>query len=272
MALTTVALLPHSPLLIPEIGRANYGFLTKTVAAYKEIKSTLKANPVDTIIIVSPHSASQADSFIINVAPEMEINLKDFGFIPPKTVLSGDAFLADQLKNALRPEFPLQLISENALDYGSAIPLYLLKDVCPEVKIIVISPADSLNLEDQWRFGERLEIVLTASKKNIALIASGDLSHRLKKKSPGGYSPKGAKFDNKLIEYLSDLATASANILKMDAKLIKDAGECGLRPLLILLGTINGLKRQPEILSYQTDFGIGYLAVNFKLWTPSQIS
>ena len=272
MALTTVALLPHSPLLIPEIGRANYSFLAKTVAAYEEIKNALKADPVDTIIIVSPHSAPQSDSFVLNVAPEMEINLQDFGFIPPKTIMSGDAFLADQITNALRPEFSLQLVSENILDHGSAIPLYLLKGACPNAKIIIISPNDKLSLEDQWRFGERLRTVLTTNEKKIALIASGDLSHRLKKKSPGGYSPKGAKFDNKLIEYLSDPLTASENILKMDAKLIKDAGECGLRPLLILLGIVNGSKWQPEVLSYQTDFGIGYLAMNFKLWTPSQTS
>ena len=272
MALTTIALLPHSPLLIPEIGRANYNFLEKTVASYEEIKNALKVEPVDTVIVVSPHSSPQADSFVLNVAPEMEINLKDFGFIPPKTVLPGDAFLADQIKNALRPEFPLQLVSETVLDHGSAIPLYLLKSACPQAKIIVISPADTLSFEEQWRFGEKLREVLIANEKNIALIASGDMSHRLKKKSPGGYSPKGAKFDNKLIEYLSDPLTASKNILKMDAKLIKDAGECGLRPLLVLLGVVNGDKWEPEVLSYQTDFGIGYLAMNFKLWTHSQTS
>jgi aromatic ring-opening dioxygenase LigB subunit len=272
MALVTIALLPHSPLLIPEIGRANYSFLAKTVATYEEIKNNLQANPVETIIIISPHSAPQSASFVLNVAPEMQINLQDFGFIPQKTVFSGDAFLADQITNALRPEFNLELVSENTLDHGSAIPLYLLKDACGAAKIIVISPNDSLSLEDQWRFGEKLKTVLMTSDKRIALIASGDLSHRLKKKSPGGYSPKGAKFDNKLIEYLSDPATASKNILKMDAKLIKDAGECGLRPILILLGVLNGAKWESEVLSYQTDFGIGYLAMNFKLWTPSQIS
>lgn len=265
MALSTVALLPHSPLLIPEIGRANYRFLAKTVAAYEEISRALKANPAETIIIISPHSSPDADAFVLNVAPEMNINLQDFGFIPPKIILSGDALLADQIKTALRPEFSLQLASENLLDNGSAIPLYLLRSACPEAKIIVISSANNLSREDHWRFGEKLRTVLTANEKKIALIASGDMSHRLKKKSPGGYSPKGAKFDNKLIEYLSDPTTAAANILKMDAKLIKDAGECGLRPLLILLGAVNGSKWQPEVLSYQTDFGIGYLAMNFKL-------
>ncbi len=272
MALTTIALLPHSPLLIPEIGRANFSFLAKTVASYETIKTAILAESVDTIVIISPHSTPESDSFVINVAPEMTIQLHDFGFIPSKTSLAGDAFLADQIASVLRPEFPVQLISEDTLDHGSAIPLYLLKEAYGAAKIIIISPANSLSLADQWHFGEKLREVLRASDKKIALIASGDLSHRLKKKSPGGYSPKGAKFDNKLIEYLSDPKTASENILKMDTKLIKDAGECGLKPLLILLGVLNGSDWQSEVLSYQTDFGIGYLAMNFKLWTTSQTS
>jgi aromatic ring-opening dioxygenase LigB subunit len=264
MALTNTVLLPHSPLLIPEIGRANHHFLAKTTAAYEQVAANLQEKEINTVIIISPHSLSQKDSFIINVAPEMEINLKDFGFIPPKTIFNGDAVLADQIKTALRPDFPLQLISENIIDHGSAIPLYLLKNSLPQAKIVIISPASDLSLEEQFNFGAKLQTLITTSDKNIALIASGDLSHRLKKKSPGGYSPKGAKFDNKLIEYLSDPLTATANILKMDSKLIDAAGECGLKSITILLGILKDLTWEPQILAYQTDFGIGYLSLDFK--------
>lgn len=265
MPLIITALLPHSPLLIPEIGRANYDFLAKTTTAYEQIALELKNKEINTIIIVSPHGSAQTDSFILNVAPEMAIDLKDFGFIAPKTIFSGDALLADQIKDGLRPELPLQLISEDLLDHGSAIPLYLLKNSQPNLKIVIISPATELSLNEQIVFGQRLGAVLIKNEKRIAVIASGDLSHRLKKKSPGGYSPKGAKFDNKLIEYLSDPLTATANILKMDQKLIAEAGECGLKSLTILLGLLQDHPWQPEILAYQTDFGIGYLSINFKI-------
>lgn len=267
MALNYVALLPHSPLLIPEIGQANYNFLAKTAAAYEQVRAGLIAKEISNLIVISPHGPAQADSFLLNVAPEMEIDLKEFGFIPPKTVLSGDALLADQIKSALRPDFPLQLVSENVLDHGSAIPLYLLKNFRPDFKIIVIRPADNLGREEQFKFGEKLGAVIAASDKKIAVIASGDLSHRLKKKSPGGYSPKGAKFDNKLIEYLSDPASAALNILNMDEKLVTAAGECGLKPLLVALGALSGTSWQPQMLGYQTDFGIGYLSFNFSLPT-----
>lgn len=262
MPLTSAALLPHSPLLIPEIGQAHYSLLAKTVSAYNEVAKIVKEREVATLLIISPHGSIQAGSFVLNVAPEMEINLKDFGFIPPKTSFSGDALLADKIASTLRPIFPLELSSEIILDNGSAVPLYLLKDSASNLKIIVISPADNLSLADQVNFGRELGAVIAASEKNIALIASGDLSHRLKKKSPGGYSPKGAKFDNKLIEYLSEPQTALENILKMDPKFIADAQECGLKPLVMLLGAIAGKSWQPDILAYQTDFGVGYLSLN----------
>ncbi len=265
MALITTTLLPHSPLLIPEIGQANYGFLAKTTSAYKQLANKLKNDEVDTIIVISPHGLSQADSFVINVAPEMEINLKDFGFINPKIILNGDALLADEIQATLRPDWPLQLISEKTIDSGSAIPLYLLKQVSANLKIVIIYPAKELSLKEQIKFGKKLQELIVTNEKNIAVIASGDLSHRLQKKSPGNYSPKGAKFDNKLIEYLSEPLTAIDNILRMDSKLIEEAMECGLKPLLVVLGILSGLTWKSQVLAYQTDFGVGYLSMNFEI-------
>lgn len=265
MPIVNASLLPHSPLLIPEIGQANHNFLAKTVSAYEKVAEEIKNSGAEIVIMISAHGPAQPDAFTVNVAPEMEVDLKEFGFIPPKTVFIGDAPLADQIKNALRPDLPLQLISENILDHGSAIPLYCLKSAVGDKKILVISPASALSLNDQLAFGNKLGEVINSSDKKIAVIASGDMSHRLKKKSPAGYSPKGAKFDNKLIEYLSEPKSASENILKMDNKLITDASECGLKALVVVLGVLSNSDWKPEVLAYQTDFGIGYLSFSFKI-------
>lgn len=265
MALIKAVVLPHSPLLIPEIGRANFNFLEKTISAYKKIGADLKKLEVETLIIISPHGSAQDNYFALNIAPEMEINLQDFGFIPPKTIIKGDSILADQISTALRSDFPIQLSSESPLDYGSAIPAYILKPLLDDFKIVVIIPATNLKLEEHVKFGQSLKRIIKTSDKKIAVLSSSDLSHRLKKKSPGGYSPKGAKFDNKLIEYLSEPKSAISNILKMDEKLIKDAGECGLKPITILLGILKDTNVKTNILSYQTDFGIGYLSLDFEI-------
>ena len=263
MPLIKSAILPHSPLLIPEIGRANYEFLNKTLVAYQKIREQLTEISPETIIIISPHGLSGND-FNINVAPEMEINLQDFRFIPPKTIFSGDLLLADQIKNQLRSEFPTHLSSETVIDYGSAIPAYLLRNSGNNFKLLTITPPEGAELETCYRLGQKLKEIIDLSSKKITVIASSDLSHRLKKKSPGGYSPKGAKFDNKLIEYLNDPENAAENILKMDRKLISEAGECGLKPIVMLLGIITGRNLEAKTLAYQTDFGVGYLSLEFK--------
>lgn len=265
MSIIKAYLLPHSPLLIPEIGRANHAFLNKTMVAYDKIRADILNNKIDTLIIFSPHINLGSSGFLINCAPEMTIDFQDFGFIPPKISIKGDVPLADQIKNTLKETTPIQIISEDTLDYGSGVPLYLLKKQSLFPKIIVISSSDELNLTTHFELGQKLSSVLENSEKRIALIASGDLSHRLKRKSPGGYSPKGPKFDNKLIEHLSDSSSAIENILKLDKRLILDASECGLKPIVMSLGTINNRSWQADILAYQTDFGVGYLSLEFCL-------
>ena len=265
MPLAKAFLLPHSPLLIPEIGRANHSFLEKTAAAYQKAAEAFKEAGVETIIIFSPHNSIRSDYFIINAAPEMELNFTDFGFIPNKINVKNNILLADAAGSLAKDGLPVRTESSPNLDHGSAIPLYLLKGLLSDFKVLVISSVDSRELEDHFSFGAKLAEALAAYDKPIAVIASGDLSHRLKRKSPGGYSPKGAKFDNRLIEYLSEAETARENILKMDKRLISDASECGLKPLSMLLGLLGDRPWEADVLAYQTDFGIGYLSLEFLL-------
>lgn len=263
MAIIKSYLLPHSPLLIPEIGKANHSLMQKTALVYENIKTELKNNKIDSVVIITPHGHEQINNFLINCSPDLDINFQDFGFIPPKTTIKGDIPLADQIKNTLQEEFPLKQVSYLTLDYGSGIPLYLLKEQSYDFKALTITPTSDLDLNIQAAFGEKLYPILENSPKRIALIASGDLSHRLMRKSPGGYSPKGPKFDNKVIEYLSYPETALNNLLNMDKNIILAASECGLKPILMLLGVLKNKSWKPDILAYQTDFGVGYLSLEF---------
>lgn len=263
MPLLNAAIVSHSPILIPEIGKLNRQVLKKTVAAYEEIAQELQGNDIETIIIISPHGQNISDSFVINLGPELKVDLSDFGFLGATKKFSSDLSFIDELKN--KEDLNIRLISSDKLDYGASIPLYLLTAKLPDVKIVVINYSETLNLEEHINLGKKISEVISDSAKKIAVIASGDLSHRLKKNSPDGYSPKGAKFDNKLIEFLNNPETAVVNILGFDNKLIKDASECGLKSIVILLGVLENKKYEPEVLAYQTDFGIGYLTMNFKL-------
>jgi AmmeMemoRadiSam system protein A len=71
----------------------------------------------------------------------------------------------------------------------------------------------------------------------------------------------GEVFDRKLTEAVA--ASDIRAIMDMDESMIDRAGECGLRSIVILLGTLDGIDAKPEILSYEGPFGVGYLVASF---------
>jgi len=170
------------------------------------------------------------------------------------------------------------IISSPHPDWGFNVPLFFLaRDFKGEIKTYLI-PLESprFYFEEGKKIYRELEknpsTSLGASKK-YAVIASGDLSHCLKTEGPYGFHPDGPKFDRALVEYLKKKDIK--NFLKLD-DFFPGAGECGLRSFCFLLGILEewqsssaGLKPrsawQPEILSYEGPFGVGYLVANFKL-------
>ena len=146
-------------------------------------------------------------------------------------------------------------------DWGFNVPLFFLaKDFKGEIKTYLIGLE-----EPEFCFNEGKRIYKDLDKnKKYALIASGDLSHCLKEDGPYGFQPDGPKLDKELIESLKKKDIES--ILKLD-KEYPEAGECGLRPLCFILGILeaSGVNWQPEILSYEGPFGVGYLVANINL-------
>lgn len=262
MPIVFSAIVPHPPLLIPSIGKENLKQLNVTERAYLKLEEELYVSQPETIIIISPHGELREHSFTFNLCPEFKANFEEFGDMSTKLNLAGNVGLAHKIKERTETGAPLQLASEPNLDYGAAVPLYLLTRHLPKIKIIPLYHS-GLDIHAHYNFGRTMKDGLLNSDCRIALIASGDLSHRLSKNAPAGYSPKGRKFDRKLIEHLLDKQTAE--IMKFDHELVAQAGECGLKSIVILLGILDGIEYQPELLSYEAPFGVGYLVMNFKI-------
>lgn len=262
MAIVFSAITPHAPILIPAIGKENLDKLQKTSESFKKLEEDLYASKAETLIIISPHGLIQGESFTMNLNPEFEIQFEDFGDFVTNQKLKGDVGLAYKIRESLETKAPLQLISEEKLDHGCGVPIHLLTQHLPKIKILPIYYS-GLSLESHFEFGMLLKKELIKHKEKIAIIASGDLSHRLTKDAPGGYSPKGPKFDKKLIDLIREKKIGE--IVELDNNLISQAGECGLKSIIILLGILNEVNYKPEILSYEGPFGVGYLTANFKI-------
>ncbi|MFA6106746.1 MAG: AmmeMemoRadiSam system protein B [Patescibacteria group bacterium] len=262
MSLIFSAIVPHPPLIIPSVGKKNAAKLKKTAAAYKKLEDDLYASQPDTIIIISPHGCVYENSFCLNQSPEFTANMESFGDFSVKSTLPGNIMLTHKIRERLETRAPVQMVTESKLDYGSSVPLLLLTSHLPKVKIIPVYYS-GLSLLANFEFGQLLKREILVSKERIAVVASGDLSHRLSKESPAGYSSKGKKFDKKVIEFLGDLNTGE--LLKIDSEFVHEACECGLKSIAMLLGILDGIKARPELLSYESPFGIGYMVMEFKL-------
>jgi len=157
------------------------------------------------------------------------------------------------------------IISAPHPDWGFNVPLFFLaKDFKGEIQTYLIGlESPQFYFEQGQKLYQKLRGEQFSAKK-VALIASGDMSHCLKEESPYGFQPDGPKFDEALIKALKhkDIET----ILKLD-EIYPEAGECGLRSFCFMLGILeaSGLDYQPEILSYEGSFGVGYMVANFKI-------
>lgn len=262
MSLVFASITPHSPLFIKEISKDNYRLTKKTIKSFGQMSQSLTQAEPETIIIISPHGIVQNNAFTINLNPEFDLSLQEFGDFTERYQPSGDVMLAHRIKENLETKASLQMVSAKKLDHGISVPLILLASQLPKTKIIPLYYSN-LNLEEHFKFGLLLQREIIYSKTRIAVIASGDLSHRLSRSSPAGYSAKAKKFDKRVMDALLDRQGKS--LIDIDQETITNATECGLRSIAILMGILDNIKHEPELLSYEHPYGIGYMTMNFKL-------
>jgi AmmeMemoRadiSam system protein B len=255
-------LVPHPPILIPEIGKKNTERLKKTIDSYNKLALELKESKATTVLIISPHGETLDDSMLINQNITYKADFSEFGYMGAQQKWDANMGLAQKIKSACTEKNNLRFYTNDSIDHGTAIPLLMLTKNITGLKIIPLSYSNLRNIE-HYNFGKNIAPILHKAKEKIAIIASGDLSHCLNKEAPAKYSPRGAKFDNKIKELLKN--KKNAEILDLPADLIKDAAECGLRSILILLGILSTIDYEAKALSYEAPFGVGYLCMNFKL-------
>ncbi len=262
MSINFAALVPHPALAVPTVDKDKSILVNNTIDSLNKLGELLYQAKIETIIIISSHGQILENAFSINHSPKLSIDLSDFGDLTKYDPFNNNIGLAYQIREYVETKLPLSLYNDTKLDYGSSIPLFYLAANLPKVKIIPINIAD-LNYEKHVQLGEYIKEICFRSPERIAIIASADLSHKLNEDSPDGFSHSGKEFDNLIIDSLKHKKLNQ--IINMSPELVKEAGTCSIRSLLILLGIIKNMNYDAETLSYEYPVGIGYLTVNFNL-------
>ncbi|MBI4133166.1 hypothetical protein HY478_00980 [Candidatus Uhrbacteria bacterium] len=260
--LVFAAITPHSPLLLPTIGRGKEKQLAGTHKAFEELAAKLKEARPDVLLVISPHGPVVRDAITLNLHEAYEGDLSEFGDIGTRPRFEPAPALAERFRRILRGhQVPLCLASSHVVDYGVSVPLVLTMQ--SGSKIIPMGPALDLDFKLHFKTGEILKEEIVASQKRVALIASSDLSHRLASDAPAGFSPQGQKFDTTLREALE--AKNTSRLLGMDPELVVEAAPCGFRAILLALGILSEAVYTPRTLAYEAPFGVGYLTMDFAL-------
>lgn len=262
--LNFAAITPHPPIIIPTIGKpADLKIVSKTIEGMEKLAEKFgKAKP-ETLILISPHGPLNSRNFTINQSPALAGHFYHFGDFQTELVFRNDEKLIEAIeKECQKAKIPLKTLNFKELDHGALVPLYYLSQGHPNFKLIPFT-FSFLDLETHFKFGQIIQKTINNRQRTVGIVASGDLSHRLTPDAPAGYSLRGKEFDEKLVELLKKKEVKE--ILNLDKDLVEEAGECGYRSIAILLGALDGISWQPEILSYEGPFGVGYLVANFKL-------
>ena len=264
-------LMPHPPIIIPDIGKGEEKKIESTSLACNEIGREIADFKPDTIIIITPHGTMFSDAIALSDEDSISGDLGQFRCTNIKMDIPIDKEFNIKLGTACHLEgIPSVLVDSSILrkykcnyelDHGAIVPLYFVNKYYNDYKLVHItySMIGNINL---YKFGMEIKKVAEELNRKAVVIASGDLSHKLKEEGPYSYSPYGEKFDKELLKNLEKGNVFE--VFNMNKIMIEEAGQCGLNSVYILLGAMEGKEIKGEILSYQGTFGVGYGVMKFK--------
>ena len=263
MSVLAAFIVPHPPIILPEVGKGEETRIQSTINRYKQVAQEIKGLDPDLIVITSPHANLHADWFEVSRGANALGNLKRFGVQTVEISVNYDHSFVDELiKQASLSKFPART-SKNIreeLDHGTLIPLAFIQTEIPNVKIVRIG-LSSLPFSDHYRLGQLIARTSDVLQKKIVVVASGDLSHKLTFEGPYGYVKEGPIFDKNVTESMKN--GDFIQFLKLDPEFCEKAAECGLRSFIIMAGTLDRKAVSSALFSYEGPFGVGYAVASF---------
>ena len=265
MSILAAYVLPHPPLILPEVGRGEEKKIQLTVNAYERAMKEAAEQKPDTVIIASPHTVMYADYFHIAPGEEAEGSFAQFGAEGVTVAARYDTVLAKEIEmdaGEIGIEAGPVGGRNAALDHAVMIPLHFLHAHTRDFRVVRLG-ISGLSPLAHYNFGKCVARAVDTLGRRAVFIASGDLSHKLTPEGPYGFAPEGPRFDKACMKYLEE--GDFLKLLRMDRALYEPAAECGLRTFWMMAGALDGQALKIKKLSYQGPFGVGYGVVSLRV-------
>ncbi|MCR5684402.1 MAG: AmmeMemoRadiSam system protein A [Lachnospiraceae bacterium] len=270
MAILAAFMVPHPPLIVPAVGKGGEKDILETTRAYEQVAKEVEKLKPETIIVTSPHAVMYGDYFHISPGAHADGSFADFRAPEIKFSEDYDTELTECISAVAKErDFPAGSLGErnSKLDHGTMVPLWFIRNQYKEGKI-VRTGLSGLPLTDHYLFGEIIAEAVKKTGRNVVLIASGDLSHKLQSYGPYGFAKEGPEYDRRIMEVCGN--AEFEKLFDFDETFREKAAECGHGSFVIMAGVFDGLKVKSSKLSHQDVTGVGYGICTFYPEGPNE--
>ncbi len=258
MGISAGFMVPHPPLIIPDVGKGEEKKIQRTIDAYQKVAEAVGRLQPETIVLLSPHQIMYADYFHISPGQGARGDFGQFRAARTSMEVAYDTeFVRVLCEKAGASGLPVGTLGERErkLDHGTMVPLYFVNQFWTEYRLVRIG-LSGLPLAAHYRLGHCIQTAAQTLGRNTVVIASGDLSHKLKEDGPYGYQEEGPVYDGRIMDVMG--RGAFGELLEFSEDFCEKAAECGHRSFTIMAGAFDRTGVEAEQLSYEGPFGVGY--------------
>ncbi|WP_022933508.1 AmmeMemoRadiSam system protein A [Treponema bryantii] len=263
MSIVAAFMVPHPPMIVPDVGRGSESQIEKTIKAYEKVADEISALKPETIIISSPHSVMYSDYFHISPGSEAVGSFADFGAPQVKFDVKYDEELVKALcELADKTGFPAGTLGEKRpeLDHGTMVPLWFILKKYKDFKL-VRTGLSGYDLLKHYEYGTMIKDAVESLERRVVYVASGDLSHKLQDYGPYGFAEEGPVYDKRIMDVCS--GGRFGELFDFDENFCQKAAECGHKSFVIMAGALDGQAVKATQYSHEDVTGVGYGICSF---------
>jgi hypothetical protein len=262
MAITAAALVPHPPLLLPELGRSTTSDLELLRSASRHAVATL-LDQAEALLVVGPAPAwgeaepGAAGSFVPYGAP-VTASLPAAAAAPAVADgPAGPSRNADAARWLDRADLPPGHLTE--LPLSLAVAAWLLDQLAEERALPPVAafgvPAGA-DAGQAAALGRALAAAVREAR--VGLLVMADLSARRTQRAPASFHPDAEEFDRRIGDAIRKAELG--RLLEVDPALAAEMGAGGMAALWLLAGALADVRELHGEVRYEgAPFGVGYL-------------
>ncbi len=263
MSIIAAFMVPHPPMIVPEVGRGSEKQIAKTIKAYEKVADEITELKPETIIVSSPHSVMYSDYFHISPGSGAVGSFAEFGAPQVKFDVEYDEELVKLLAGkAEKIGFPAGTLGEknSSLDHGTMVPLWFILNKYKAFKL-VRTGLSGYDLLKHYEYGMMIRDAVEELDRKVVYVASGDLSHKLQEYGPYGFAEEGPVYDKRIMDVCS--GARFGELFDFDENFCEKAAECGHKSFVIMAGALDGRAVEAVQYSHEDVTGVGYGICSF---------